>query len=185
MLKALLLARGTFNLLFAAALTMWIHQGGLQGFARSGLFVLVDGLFALALAASLWRLPVRWLAVLSLADGAARLLFGSLILGNPQLQRSPLGEVLFFTAVIFACIVLGAAGLVYLVVERRREAAAGHRLPMTWPAATLCAGTLLLGVGLGFDMLDDERRATLAVYALVLGLTFVAAGLRLGRRAGR
>lgn len=175
-LKTLLLARGAFNLLFGVALLGLSHVQTLHGTTRGGFYAVADGVLALLLAAALWRSPARWLAPLALAEALVRLVLGALILGNPGMERMVVGATVFYTAVIFVCITLGVLGLFYVLLGRRRE---GQARVMVWPAAAIAGLTLLLGLGLGFGILEEQRRELLAAYAILLGLTLALAGHRL------
>ena len=185
MLRVLLLLRGTFNVLFGAFLLVWLETHALQGLGRGGFYALVDGLLGLVLGAALLQNPRgRWLALLALADGLVRVIIGALILGNPGMEKMVFGTTIFFTAVILACLVLGIGGVLYVLIGRRLEAGAAEHA-LVWPAVTISLFTLLLGAGLAFGFLDQERRVMLGAYATAMGLTLTLASRRLAHRTAQ
>lgn len=179
--RTLLLARGTFNVLFAIATWMWMQTHGEQRFDRGGTYALVDGVLGVVLATSLFRsrggkrlyLPV-------LCDGLIRMLIGSLLLANPGIQGSILGSALYSSVVILACLVLGLGGGAYAIII-------GSRMPrQDWvtavmPTFLVSVLTLLLGIGLAVGLLGAQQRTMLAAYTFMAGLVLLWSGWRFGR----
>jgi hypothetical protein len=184
MLKALLLLRGAFNLVLGLALLVLSQERTLSGYGRGGLYALVDGLLALAVAVLLLRSRGRWLAVLAFPDALVRVILGIMVLANPGMDKSVFGQVFFLATVVVACIGLGVGGIAYVLVVGRRQRAQEGDEAMGRPALVICVLTLLLGVGLAFGFLEHERRLMLVGYAIAIGCTLCLAGYRLGSSAG-
>ena len=181
-LRLLLLLRGAFGVLFA--LTMLLSPASAQltqMLGRDGLFALVDGLLALAVALALRSSPRwQWLFGLALVDALVRLLVGIVALAYPDLGARILGSVAFYGGVITACIALGVTGLLAALAGRRAvPPRAGTGLLQL---LSLC--TLLLGVGLLVELASGGSQWLLVPYfALAVGLCLLGAGLRLQRAA--
>ena len=147
---------------------------------RNGVFALVDGLLALAVAFALSKAPPwQWLFVLALVDALVRLAIAAVAFANPDLESRILGSVVFFGAVISVAIALGVVGLIYVQLGRR--VTAGGPRGGAVPALLISACTVLFGVGVMFGFSTaDGRRMLVGAFALAIGLICLATGLRLG-----
>ena len=175
-LRVLLLLRGAFGVLFALAMLLApASTPGAQALGRNGLYSLCDGLLALAVAFSLSKVArFHWLFVLALVDALVRLAIGAVALSYPDIEARILSSVVFFGAIVTACIALGAVGLIYVLAGRR----AGQRGGAV-AALFVSACTMLLGVGLliGFGSVEG-RHLLIGLFALAIGLCLLVAGFR-------
>lgn len=176
-LRTVLLLRGAISVLFGAYL-MFVMPAADQQTGHNGYFALLDGVLGLTLWFALSKDPAgRWLSGLAFADGAMRLVTGVVTFIAPNIQSRVLGAVVYLGAIVVACIVLGAIGLIYVSMSKRR--AVDGRRTGALPALIASACTLLFGVALvlGFST-DDGRRSLVAMLTLALGLTYLVAGIR-------
>jgi hypothetical protein len=178
-LKYMLLARGAFNLLFGLFILASMRADAVQ--LRGGLYAAIDGLLALAVAVALLRSRARWLFGLALVDALIRLGYGAMQLANPWIQKTVVLGALFDVGLIFLLIALGIVGIVYVLLGKTASIDPAQPRAMTGLALVISLFTLLLGVGFAFGILQEERRAMLACYAVAMGLALGYAGLRVGR----
>jgi hypothetical protein len=175
--RTVLLLRGAISAVFAAYLMFVMPAADQQG-GHNGYFALLDGVLGILLWFALSNFPAgRWLSGLAFADGLMRLLVGVVTFLAPNIQSRMLGAVVYLGAIVVACIVLGAIGLIYVSMSKR-GAANGRRIGAL-PALIASACTLLFGIALvlGFST-EDGRRSLVAMLTLALGLTYLVAGIR-------
>lgn len=176
-LRTVLLLRGAISVLFVAYLMLMMPAADAQG-GHNGYFALLDGVLGMTLWFTLSKVPAgRWLSGLAFADGVMRLVIGVVTFIAPNIQSRVLGAVVYLGAIVVACIVLGAIGLIYVSMSKR-GASDGRRIGAL-PALIASACTLLFGVALvlGFST-DDGRRSLVAMLTLALGLTYLVTGIR-------
>jgi hypothetical protein len=176
-LRTVLLLRGAISVLFVAYLMLMSPIGDPQS-GHNGYFALLDGLLGMALWFTLSNHPAgRWLSGLAFADAIMRLIIGVVTFIAPNIQSRMLGAVVYLGAIVVACIVLGAIGLIYVSMNKR-GAPVSRRIG-AFPALIASACTMLFGVALvlGFST-DDGRRSLVAMLTLALGLTYLVAGIR-------
>jgi hypothetical protein len=176
--RTVLLLRGAISVLFAAYLMFMTSAGVEQGLGRNGYFALLDGALGLALWFTLSKFSAgRWLSGLVFADAIMRLLIGVVTFIAPNIQSRVLGAVAYLGAIVIACIVLGAVGLIYVAMNKR-SAPDGRRIGAL-PALIVSACTLLFGLALVLGLsTDDGRRSLVAMLTLALGLTYLVTGIR-------
>jgi hypothetical protein len=183
-LRSILMLRGGISVLFAAYLLAGASIVGLDLLPRTnGVVTMIDGLLAFVLWFALSKHPRgRWLSGLVLADGVVRVLTGLTSFIFPAIQTRVLGSILFFGMLIIAAIVLGAVGIVYVLMTRNKGAQGGPR-GGALPALIVSACTLLFGLGvfLGLSDLGARHLLTIAVFGSV-GLTYLITGLVMKRR---
>ncbi|RZL96726.1 MAG: hypothetical protein EOP82_00125 [Variovorax sp.] len=181
-LRTLTFLRSAFNLLFAIYLLAQPMVA--QGSGHSGYYALGDGAIALVLAVVLFRDPNgRWLFVLALFDALVRLTLGAFLFANPGIGAHALASALTFTAIIFALLALGVAGMVVgLVGQPVPVGIGGMRRARAWPVVIAGLCTLLFGVALVLGPPGaDNSRLILCAYAFVFGLALLYGGIRLSR----
>src|SRR5437899_324694 len=143
-LRTVLLLRGAISVLFVAYLMLMMPAADAQG-GHNGYFALLDGVLGMTLWFTLSKVPAgRWLSGLAFADGVMRLLIGVVTFIAPNIQSRVLGAVVYLGAIVVACIVLGAIGLIYVSMSKR-GASDGRRIGAL-PALIASACTLLFGV---------------------------------------
>jgi hypothetical protein len=182
MLRTLLMVRAAFNLVFGIVVLVWMEHAALRGIGGTGFYMLVDGALTLAIAFALPPGRRRWLAVLTAADGLLRLGVAAFIYANPGLEQMAMTTAFFLTAASVGFIVLGMLGLVAALLGARQAAAAGAPV---WPPVAITLCTLLLGLGIALSFFDQQLRAIIAVYAIVVGVLLGYAAWRLGPAAAQ
>jgi hypothetical protein len=181
--KSVLLLRGAISMLFALYLIGDLlarpdQTGG------SGIFAMVDGVLGALLWFALSKHPQgRWLSGLAFADAVVRFVAGLMAFVFPSIQSRVIGSVIFFGALVVACVVLGAVGIIYVLMMSGRGAQ-GEPRGGVLPALIVSACTLLFGLGLfvGLSSAEGRRMLTIALIGSV-GLTYLLTGLRLNRPA--
>jgi len=176
-LRTVLLLRGAISVLFVAYLIFMSPTGDPQG-GHNGYFAMLDGVLGMTLWFTLSKHPAgRWLSGLAFADAVMRLAIGVVTFIAPNIQSRVLGAVVYLGAIVVACIVLGAIGLIYVSMSKR--GASDGRRSGALTALIVSACTLLFGVALvlGFST-DDGRRSLVAMLTLALGLTYLVTGIR-------
>jgi len=190
LLQSILLLRSAVDLGAAACFFAVPAASASAALHQTGYYAAGDGLLALALAAALRShddndsssgKAVRWLFGLALIDALMRVAVGGLIFAYPNVESRVLSAVVFFSAMIVVCIAVGLYGLVYVAVGRRADPA--RREGPAWFAGIASGCTLLFGLALIAGLSTDHgRRLLVASHALIFGLTFLAAGIRLNAR---
>ncbi len=121
-LRTVLLLRGAISVLFVAYLMLMSPIGDPQS-GHNGYFALLDGLLGMALWFTLSNHPAgRWLSGLAFADAIMRLIIGVVTFIAPNIQSRMLGAVVYLGAIVVACIVLGAIGLIYVSMTQAGSA---------------------------------------------------------------
>ena len=180
-LRSLLLLRGAINVLFAVYMFSLLFRGIANQPMESAVYLIADGLVGLAAAVALWFVPrASWLFVLALVDALLRLAIGSMIYANPDMGSHVLLNAVFFTAIIIAFIVMGVAGILYIVVGSRVDDGSGPPRNFAPAALMISICSALLGLGLLFEVPAD-RRMLFGLDTLLLGLALFFAARRVGR----
>ena len=170
-MKALLLLRAALNVLAGAYFVGAQSSDPAQNFQQSGVYLVLDALFALAIAALVLRAPnPAWLRALATGDAVMRLGFGLWFVLVPGLQSFVTTRIFVLVLVCIVAVLLGFAGLWFTL--RLRSAS-------TWPIIVASAALVVYAIAL-FRVFPDAAgmRMLLGVYLLIFGAALLGAGLR-------
>jgi hypothetical protein len=170
--RALLLVRAALNLLAGIYFLAAVSSDAAQNFRESATYLVADGLVALLMAGTLYRMPrPTRVKALAGADALARLALGLWFLLVPHLQSTVTARVFVLVMLFTVAVVLGFIGI--WVALRVRSASA-------WPIV-VASVALVVYVGALFVVFPDaaRMRMLLGVYVLTFSAALFAAGLRL------
>jgi uncharacterized membrane protein HdeD (DUF308 family) len=169
--SALLLLRAALNVLAGGYFVAVRSSDAAQNFQQSGVYLVLDALFALAIPALAFRAPnPAWLRALVAGDAVMRLAFGLWFLLVPGLQSFVTTRIFVLVLVCIVAALLGFAGLWSAL--RLRSASA-------WPIIVASAALVVYAIAL-FRVFPDAAgmRMLLGVYLLIFGAALLGAGLR-------
>ena len=170
-MRPLLFLRAALNLLAGIYFVAAASSDAAQNFRESALYLVADGLVALAMAGVLYRMPrPAWLRALASTDALARLALGLWFLLVPQLQSGVTSRLFVLIILATVAVVLGFIGI--WMPLRLRSAS-------SWPIVVASAA-LVVYVGALFVVFPDVvgMRILLGIYVLTFSAVLFAAGLR-------